>query len=71
MAEYESRDGLRVIFQLVQNRQNEDCGFAHSGLSLRQNVDANHGMRDTFLLDLGRVLKTAINDGSLQLRLQE
>ncbi len=71
MAEHKCGAGLGILGQLMQNSQNEDCCLAHTWFCLAQNVNTNHSLWNALLLDLWGMFEPAINDGSLQLRLQK
>jgi hypothetical protein len=48
----ESRAGLGVFWQLMQNCQNKYSGLSHTRFGLAEDVHSNHSMRDAFLLYL-------------------
>ena len=48
--QHHGRDWVRVLVQLVEQREDEDGGLAHSGLGLAQDVDAHFGLGDALLL---------------------
>ena len=62
---------LWVIWQLVKNCQDKDCGLSHTSLSLTNDIDTDHCLRDALLLHFWGMLKCAINNCSLELRLKE
>jgi hypothetical protein len=60
-----------TLIDLVQDRKDEDSGLTHTGHGLAEDILARDGSRDALLLDLGRMLETALSDGSGQLTLEE
>ena len=65
VAENEGASWLRIILvNLVEDGKDEDGGLSHSGDSLAKDVLTGHGCWDALLLDLGRMLETALGDGS-------
>jgi len=50
--------------QLMQSGQNEDGRLTHTGLGLTDDVHAEDGLGDALVLHLGRMLETAIDDGT-------
>lgn len=71
VAKDEGRDRLGVLRELMQDSENENCGFSHTRLCLAKNINTNHGLGNALLLNFRRVLETALGDGSLELRFQE
>mmetsp|Transcript_67655 Transcript_67655/g.209187 ORF Transcript_67655/g.209187 Transcript_67655/m.209187 type:complete len:267 (+) Transcript_67655:509-1309(+) len=71
VADDQRPDGLLRGIQLLQTGEHEDGRLAHAGLGLAKHVRAQNGLRDALVLDLRRVLETAIYDGSQQLGLEE
>ena len=61
---YQGPHGLLLGLQLMQRRQHEDRSLAHARLGLAEHVHAQNGLRDALVLNLGRVLKTAIDDSA-------
>jgi len=56
---------------LVQYWDDKDCSFAHTRLSLTENVLALESQRNGFDLDLTGVLKAAFTDSSFELIFEE
>jgi hypothetical protein len=72
---------------LLQACQDKDCSLSHTRLGLAEDIGTEDGLRDTFLLNLGRVnarvlppvslltlrrvLKTEVRDSSQELWLEE
>mmetsp|Transcript_13149 Transcript_13149/g.42022 ORF Transcript_13149/g.42022 Transcript_13149/m.42022 type:complete len:250 (-) Transcript_13149:59-808(-) len=63
--------GLLRSIQLLETSQDKDSSLAHARLGLAEHIGAEDGLRDALVLDLRRVLETAIYDGSQQLGLEE
>jgi len=57
--------------ELLECSEDEDGGLTHTGLGLAEHVHAQNCLRDAFVLDLGRMFETAIDDGSEELRLEK
>ena len=60
-----------VVRDGVKDRQQEDCGLSHTGDGLAEHVLAEDSDGDTFLLDIGGVLKAAVGGGLEELWLEE
>ena len=63
----ENTGGLRALTNAVKRGEDEDGSLAHARDGLAKDVDAHDGLRDALLLHVTRVLKTAIDDGLLEL----
>ena len=50
--------------QLVEGGEDEDGGFSHTGFGLTDNVHAEDGLGDAFVLDFGGVFEAAVDDGA-------
>ena len=57
--------------QLVQSGQDEHGRLTHTGLGLADDVHTKDGLGDALVLDLGRMLETAIDDGTEAFRLED
>jgi len=63
------REGRGI--DLMQSRKYEYSSLAHPGLGLANNIHSEYALRDAFVLDLGRMLETAIDDRTKALRFQD
>jgi hypothetical protein len=59
------------LVDLVQDRKDEDSGLTHTGLSLAQDIFSVDSGWDALLLDLGRMLVSALGDCSRKFTLEE
>lgn len=59
------------LVDLVQDREDEDSGLTHTSLSLAQDIFSVDSGWDALLLDLGRMLVSALGDCSRKLTLEE
>lgn len=50
VAENKGRARLGVLGKLMKDGENENSGFSHTRLSLAENVNTNHSLRDALLL---------------------
>lgn len=69
VAQYQHRNLILTCWkgigiELVKGGEYKNCRFAHSGLSLADDIHSENGLRDTFVLYFGGVLKTTVNDGA-------
>ena len=71
MAENKGGTWLWVFLHLMKDRKNKYRRFSHTSDSLANDVSASHGLWNAFLLDVGRMLKTAVHDGAVQLFFQK
>jgi hypothetical protein len=62
---------LRVLVHLLKDRNHEHGSLSHTRDGLANNISSHNGLGDALLLDFRGVLKTAINDGSVQLVLEQ
>lgn len=60
-----SRAGLGIVSDVLKDGQDEHCGLAHSRDGLAEDVNAEDGVRNATLLNVGGVLKSAISNGLL------
>ena len=60
-------EGRRV--ELMEGSKDEDGCLSHTRLSLTDNVHTKNGLRNTFVLDFRRMLKTAIDNSAETFRL--
>lgn len=71
IAQNQNRVWLWVGFiKLLQDWNDKYCSFSHSRDSLANDISSNNGLRNTFLLHFWRMLKSTINDGSIELVLE-
>jgi len=72
VADNQGGAGLQLVLnQVLEHGQHKDGSLSHAGHSLAEHVNSEDSLRDALLLDVGWVLKTAIHDGFLELRLQQ
>mmetsp|Transcript_58889 Transcript_58889/g.131721 ORF Transcript_58889/g.131721 Transcript_58889/m.131721 type:complete len:269 (+) Transcript_58889:826-1632(+) len=62
---------LVISTNLLKGGQDENRCLTHARLSLAQDIGSQDRLWDAFVLDLRRVLKSAINNGSKQVLLQQ
>ena len=67
----QSRHVFWLLVHLVEYGKHEHSGLSHSRLCLAEGINPDHRVRDAFLLHGRGMLKTAIDDRSLQLRLEQ
>jgi len=58
-------------FDLLKAGKDKDGGLTHTRLGLTEDVGTEDSLRDTFLLDLRRVLETKVRDSSEELGLEQ
>merc|ERR1719273_1139728 len=56
---------------LLESSQNKYSSFPHTGLGLAQNVHTQDSLGDALVLDLARMLKSTVYNGSQDLRLEQ
>mmetsp|Transcript_31688 Transcript_31688/g.41967 ORF Transcript_31688/g.41967 Transcript_31688/m.41967 type:complete len:262 (+) Transcript_31688:628-1413(+) len=64
VAHDEDRDFTVLGLELVEGGEDKDGGLAHTRLGLADEIHTEDGVRDALVLDLRRVLETAVNDGA-------
>jgi hypothetical protein len=62
-------EGRRI--KLVKSCKNKDSSLSHTRLGLTNNVHTKDGLRNAFVLDLGRMFKSAINNSTKTFGLQD
>lgn len=71
VAEDEGGDWGWVLVEALEDGQDKDSGLTHTRHGLAEDVDSEDGLWDALLLDIGWMLKSAVNDGLLKLGLEE
>lgn len=71
VAKNKSTAGFGIFRQVLEDSKYENGGLSHTRYSLAKDILSQHCFRDTLLLDIRRMLETAIGDGLLQFSLQE
>jgi len=71
VAQNQGRAGLGVVRDRLESGKHEHCGLAHSRDSLAEDVLTEDGDWDAALLNVGRMLKTAVGNGLEEFGLEE
>lgn len=62
---------VSIGVDLIENRDDKDCSFTHSGFGLAEYVLTLEGERDGFDLYFTGMFEAALSDGSFELILEE
>jgi hypothetical protein len=71
VAEDDSTSGFGVFGEVLQDCKHKYCSLSHSGHGLAKHINSENSFRNALLLHIGRMLETTVDNGLLDLRLEE